>query len=82
MLIIISPDELEPEFRKQWKLGLISGLSIDFADNAIWASFEGKQVIIMRFHKWGYVLDNRWCSYTITSGEAGILINLINKSLD
>ena len=82
MLIIISPDELETEFRNKWKLGLISNLSIDFADNAIWASFENKEIIIFKFHNWGYVLDNRWCSYTITAGQAGILINLINKDIN
>lgn len=82
MTIIIQPEELELEFRKPWKLGLISNLSIDFADNAIWATFEKKEVIIFYFKKWGWVTENRWTTYSISSGAAGIMIQVINKSLD
>ena len=41
MIINISPEELEPEFRESWKMGFITQPSIDYADNAIWAIFEG-----------------------------------------
>jgi hypothetical protein len=75
MTIIISPEELEPNFQAPWKLGLIHNLSIDYADNAIWATFEKKEVIIFNFKWWGLVLDNRWCGYSISSGAAGIMIN-------
>jgi hypothetical protein len=78
MLIYIRPDELEPEFINSWKLGHITQPSIDYADNAIYAIFENKQVIIFYFKKYGYVMDNRFTSYDITAGKAGITINIIN----
>lgn len=77
MLIYITPDELEEEYRNSWKLGHISQPSIDYADNAIWAIFEGKQVVIFYFKKYGYVMDNRFTSYNITAGKAGITINIL-----
>ncbi len=76
MLIIISPDELEPEFRQSWKMGLISQPSIDYADNAIYAVFEGNQVIVFRFSDMGYVTDNRRNLYTVSTGTAGIMIDI------
>ena len=53
MIINILPDELEPEFRESWKMGFITQPSIDYADNAIWAIFEGENVIIFRFKDYG-----------------------------
>jgi hypothetical protein len=76
MLIHISPDELESEFKNSWKLGFITQPSIDYADNAIYALFEGKQVIIFRFKKYGFIMDNRYNSYDISSGKAGITIKI------
>jgi hypothetical protein len=76
MLIHISPDELESEFKNSWKLGFITHPSIDYADNAIYALFEGKQVIIFRFKKYGFIMDNRYNSYDISSGKAGITIKI------
>ena len=77
MLIYITPDELEEEYRNSWKLGHITQPSIDYADNAIWAIFEGKQVVIFYFKKYGYVMDNRFTTYNITAGRAGITINIL-----
>lgn len=76
MLIHISPDELEEEFRKSWKLGHIKFPSIDYADNAIHAVFEEKTVIIFRFDKFGWINDNRYNSYLISAGSAGITISI------
>jgi hypothetical protein len=77
MFIHITPDELETEFRESWKLGWISQPSIDYADNAIYALFENKQVIIFRFKSYGWINDNRYNKYLISSGQAGITINII-----
>ena len=76
MIINISPEELEPEFRESWKMGFITQPSIDYADNAIWAIFEGKQVIIFRFKKYGFINDNRYNKYFISAGNAGITIRI------
>ena len=78
MIINILPDELEPEFVNSWKMGLIKEPSIDYADNAIWAIFEGRQVVIFRFRQYGFINDNRYNTYLVSSGLAGIMIT-INK---
>lgn len=77
MFIIISPEELEEEFVDSWKLGHISKPSIDYADNAIYAVFEGRQVTVFKFSKYGWVNDNRYNTYLISSGTAGITIEII-----
>ena len=79
MIINILPDELEPEFIESWKMGWITQPSIDYADNAIWALFEGKQVIIFRFKEYGWINDNRFNSYSISAGSAGIMIKINKK---
>ena len=76
MIITILPDELEPEFVNSWKMGFITQPSIDYADNAIWAIFEGKQVVIFRFKDYGFVNDNRRNEYFISAGSAGITIRI------
>jgi hypothetical protein len=76
MIINISPEELEPEFRESWKMGMITQPSIDYADNAIWALFEGEQVVIFRFKNYGFINDNRYNKYFISAGNAGITIRI------
>ena len=76
MLIHITPDELEEEFRDSWRMGFISQPSIDYADNAIHAVFEGKIVIIFRFKNYGFINDNRFNTYDISAGKAGITIKI------
>ena len=76
MIINILPDELEPEFINSWKMGFITRPSIDYADNAIWANFEGKEVIIFRFKDYGWIIDNRYNKYFINAGTAGITIRI------
>jgi hypothetical protein len=76
MTILIGINELEEEFQIPWKMGLVNHLVIDYADNAIYGTFEKKEVIIFRFKKYGWVCDNRYNLYTLSSGEAGIMINM------
>jgi hypothetical protein len=76
MLIFISPDELEEEFRESWRMGHIIHPSIDYADNAIYAVFEGKLVIIFRFKDYGWINDNRRNRYEVNAGMAGITISI------
>ena len=79
MIINILPDELEPEFRESWKMGFITQPSIDYADNAIYAIFEGRQVIIFRFKDYGFINDNRRNTYDVSAGKAGITIRITKK---
>ena len=75
MILIISPNELEEEFRDSWKMGHIIHPHLDFATNAIHATFENKDVIIYQFIKYGYVVSNKSGNHTISAGDAGIMIH-------
>jgi hypothetical protein len=79
MIINILPDELESEFIESWKMGFITQPSIDYADNAIYAIFEGRQVIIFRFKDYGFINDNRRNVYDVSAGKAGITIRITKK---
>jgi hypothetical protein len=79
MIINILPDELESEFIESWKMGFITHPSIDYADNAIHAIFEDRQVIIFRFKDYGFINDNRRNTYDVSAGKAGITIRIIKK---
>jgi len=79
MIINILPDELESEFIESWKMGFITHPSIDYADNAIYAIFEGRQVIIFRFKDYGFINDNRRNTYDVSAGKAGITIRITKK---
>jgi len=79
MILSILPDELEPEFVNSWKMGWITQPSIDYATNAIHAIFEGKDVIIFKFKEYGWINDNRYNTYSISAGSAGITIKIERK---
>lgn len=81
MHILITPDEFEPEFRNSWKTGLITQPSIDYATNAIHVWFEGKDCILFKFRDFGWINDNRFNTYTISAGSAGILIQIVKGGL-
>lgn len=75
MIIYISSNELELEYRYSWKMGHIQNPHIDFATNCVHATFENRDVILFNFKKWGYVVSNQNGTHTISAGEAGIIIN-------
>jgi hypothetical protein len=77
MIIHITPEELEEEFVTPWKQEYIKHPHIDYATNAIHGMFEGKEVIIFRFKNYGFIHDNRFNTYDISSGRAGITIRII-----
>lgn len=77
MIIHITTDEFEEEFRSPWKAGLITHPAIDYATNAIHGWFEGKDVIIFRFKDYGFINDNRFNTYNLSSGSAGCTVQII-----
>lgn len=77
MIIHITVNEFEPEFRKPWIARLIERPHIDYATNAIHGWFEGEDVIIFRFKGYGFINDNRENTYNLSSGSAGITIEII-----
>jgi hypothetical protein len=76
MFIHITPDEFVEEFRESWKLGYISQPSIDYATNAIHVWFEGRDCILFNFKDYGWFNDNRFNTYSMSSGPAGITIQI------
>jgi hypothetical protein len=82
MLLIISPEELVEKFRDSHRMHYVKGLSIDYATNAIHGWYENEDVIIFKFRDLGWINDNRYNSYEISSGPAGIVIKITRKSAD
>lgn len=77
MFIHITPDELEDEFKNSWKSGLLTNAHIDYATNAIHCLFMNRQeVIVFKFDKYGFINDNRFNKYSLSSGSAGITIKI------
>jgi hypothetical protein len=74
--IIIPIEKLKEKNRPYFKFGSIKGLSIDYATNAIHGYVGDEEHIIFRFKDYGIYLDNRYNSYEISSGSAGIIIEI------
>ena len=75
MLIHISPSELLGEFKNSSeKISSMYNLGIDYAANTLDCVFEEKYVSVFDFKKYGIKMDNRWNSYEISKGSAGITI--------
>ena len=82
MLLIISPEELVEEFRAAHKMQYVTSLHIDYATNAIHGWYENQDVIVFKFRDLGWINDNRYNTYEISSGPAGIIIRITRKSND
>ena len=80
MLIHIGVEELEEDFKSHWSANLISHPHIDYATNAIHGWFENEDCIIFRFKDYGYIHDNRSNTYNVSSGAAGITIQIIKNN--
>jgi hypothetical protein len=80
MLIHIDVQEFEEEFRVHWKSGLLKHPHIDYATNAIHAWFEDRDCIIFKFKNYGFINDNRFNTYDLSSGSAGITIKITKTS--
>lgn len=76
MHIIIPIEDLKKETQPYFTFGTVSGLSIDYATNAIHGYVGDVEHIVFRFKECGVYLDNRYNSYTLTGGSAGILIRI------
>jgi hypothetical protein len=76
MLIQIGVDDILMDYRSPYKLNLIKSLSIDYATNSIHGWLDDKEVIIFSFKDYGFINDNRYNTYDITSDVDGILIKI------
>ena len=76
MTIVIPLEELREETRPYFTFGTVSGLSIDYATNAIHGYVGDVEHIVFGFKDCGVYLDNRYNSYRLTGGSAGILIQI------
>jgi hypothetical protein len=80
MLIHISVEELEEKFKSSWRAERITNPHIDYATNAIHGWFENEDCIIFRFKDYGFINTNVGNRYNISSGSAGITIQIIKVS--
>jgi len=77
MLIHIQTRELEEEFIRPVTNGLVTHPAIDYQTNAVHAQFEGKDVIIFNFKKYGWLNDNKFNTYNLSLGPAGITLEIL-----
>jgi hypothetical protein len=76
MTILISSEELTEETNPYFKSGLVKDLSIDYATNCIHGYVGSQEHVVFRFKDHGIYLDNRYNSYQISGGSAGILVQI------
>jgi hypothetical protein len=77
MLIHIQTRELEEEFIRPVINGLITHPAIDYQTNDIHGQYEGKDVVIFNFKKYGWLSDNRFNTYNLSLGPAGITLEIL-----
>ena len=79
MIIHVSVNELNEPFRSNsWMICKLYNLGIDYATNTLDGIFEDKEYTVFEFKNYGFVNDNRWSTYDISKGEAGIIIDIKN----
>ena len=79
MILFISMEELEPEFKLQnIILRHMRNVGIDYETNAIDGLFNDKEYCLFKFSKYDIKLSNRWNDYKISHGETGITIEFIS----
>ena len=78
MIIHISVNELNEPFRSNsYMVERLHNLGIDYATNTLDGIFEDKEYTVFEFKNYGFVSDNRWNTYEISKGSAGILIEIV-----
>ena len=78
MLIYIQPHELLGRFKNNQELiESMYNLGIDYETNTLDCVFEDACVPVFSFKKYGFLQDNRWSTYEISKGSAGILIEIV-----
>jgi hypothetical protein len=56
---------------------MIKSIHIDYATNALHGFLDsGEEVIIFKFKDYGFIHDNKFNKYSISSGPAGITIKI------
>jgi hypothetical protein len=86
MTIIIPIEDLDPQFFQDFKWNRVYDLHLDYATNAIHGRIrndeENRDIIFFRFKDYGFIHDNRFNSYILAGGPAGVLITLTKNSND
>ena len=77
MTIHIPINEFKGKAKKALKSNMVRNVSIDYATNALHGSFPGNDdVIIFKFDNYGFFNQNKYNTYSLSYGEAGVIIDL------
>jgi len=77
MILHIGSHELEEPVRSSpYMFERMYNLGIDYADNAIYGYYEDQEYIIFKFSDYGFINDNRFNTYKISYGFAGVTIEI------
>ena len=75
MILFIQASELLGQFKNcPEKIPFMCNLGLDYATNTLDCVFENEYVSVFDFKNYGLINDNRWNSYEISKGSAGITI--------
>ena len=78
MILYIPVKDCTEQIRKKpYLLEQVYNLGIDYADHEITGYFEDEEYKVFQFKNYGLRLDNRWNTYTISAGKAGITIEIL-----
>ena len=78
MLLYIPVTDCTEQIReKPYLLTDMYNLGIDYATNDITGYYKDKEYRVVLFENYGIKLDNRWNTYEITCGSAGIMIEIL-----
>lgn len=76
MEIIIYVEDLIPEYKEQYKSGLITNLNLDYATNGLHGWLGEEDVIIFNFKNYGWIHCNIRNTYEIYSDSNQIKIEI------
>lgn len=79
MLIFFDKNELLGFFKDMPNLNYLKGVAIDYADNSLHTFFENVDYKLINLKDYGVYLDNRYNSYSISVGDAGILLKIVSR---
>ena len=88
MILFIDIKELEEEFSSSpTKLHYVRNVGIDYWTNTIDGIYHEpfskveRDCCLFRFEKFDFKLTNRWHTYILSCGEAGITVNFVSTKL-
>jgi len=76
MILTIPFEDLNPEVKKAYTEGKVSGIGIEYQYNGLYGFIDKEEVCVFDFKKY-FKIDNRYSSYEIYCGPTQIMIEFV-----